>query len=539
LIADHEQESEVTDPLSPELKRILLMAGLAGPHPDDPRCSLHPTDLPLVRAVGQACPGDDLGADRELVVLFHPLRGFCASRVGGRLCIKGRPETLAPRCVRGPEGELDDAGRHCLVERADQLAGRGLRLLLIAEGPAETAPDDPRGLTALGFVGLSDPLRASAAASVVRCQQAGIRVVILTGDHLATARAVADQLGLFDGPHWEALSAATLRDLPATELDRRLDSVSVIARATPADKVRIIESLHRHGHTVAMVGDAVANAPAMGVADIGVAMGKSGTEATQHAADLVLADDDFAHLAEALIEGRSFWRNVRQATGLLVGGNAGELGLIAGVTSAGLGPPLTAAQMLLVSLLTDALPSLAIMMRLPQQRDLSLLTKEGPSGIDARLPHDTLRRGVATAAASLGGYAWTRALAGPAEAGAVAFASLICTQLAQTLDAAQSQRTLSRWSLATVGGSAAALGLVLGVPPLRDLLGLLVPSAQGWGVVAGSSVAAVAVNRTMKAMGSLSLNAWLAVWKEDQRRLTAVAGHLLPQPRVIAGPVSG
>jgi cation-transporting ATPase I len=538
LIADHEREADVPGPLSAEFQQILLTGGLAAPQPHDPRCGLHPTDLPLVGAVCAAGSAADLDAVRETVVLFHPLRGYCAARVGGRLYVKGRPETVVPRCARGPEGELDEAGRSRLLERATELAGRGLRILLIAQGPAETAPDDPAGLTALGFVGLSDPLRASAAASVARCQEAGIRVVILTGDHLATARAVAQQLGLFDGQHTEAVSAASLRDLPPAELDRRLADVAVIARATPQDKVHVIDSLHRRGHTVAMVGEAVANAPAMRLADIGVAMGKSGTEATQHAADLVLADDDFAHLAEALIEGRSLWRNVRHATGLLVGGNAGELGLIAAVSCVGLGPPLTAAEMLLVSLLTDVLPSMAVMMRLPQQEALSHLAEEGPSGVDARLPGEILRRGTATAAASLGGYAWARGVAGPAEAGAVAFASLVGTQLAQTLDAAIAHRTLSRFSLAAIGGSAAALGLVLGVPPVREFFGLLMPSAQGWGAVAASSVAAVAINRTMKASGSLpaTANAWFAAWKEEVGR---VAGRLLPGPRAIPKPVAG
>jgi hypothetical protein len=153
------------------------------------------------------------------------------------------------------------------------------------------------------------------------------------------------------------------------------------------------------------------------------------------------------------------------------------------------------------------------------------------------LPGETLRRAVATAGSSLGAYAWTRGIANPAEAGAVAFASIICTQLAQTLDAAQSQRTLSRWSVAAVGGSAAGLGLVLGVPFLREFLGLLAPSAQGWGTVAASSVAAVVVNRTMKAAGSMPVNAWLAAWNEELHRLANVASHLLPRPRAIEVPV--
>ena len=211
--------------------------------------------------------------------------------------------------------------------------------------------------------------------------------------------------------------------------------------------------------------------------------------------------------------------------------------MIAGVTCAGLGPPLTAAQMLIVSLITDELPSMSLMMRLPQQRDLSLLKNEGPQGVDTRLPWDTLRRGTSTAAASLGAYAWARTVAGPAEASAVAFASLICTQLAQTLDTAKAQRTLSRLSLTAVGGSAAALGLFIGVPPLREFLGLLAPTAPGWGAVAVSSVAAVAMNRAIKFSGTLPTAAWLAAWKEEVRRVTRAADRLLPRPQPIVEPV--
>src|SRR5262249_45191871 len=139
-------------------------------------------------------------------------------------------------------------------------------------------------------------------------------------------------------------------------------------------------------------------------------------------------------LGEALVEGRGLWRNMRHALGLLLGGNAGELALIAGTTVAGLGTPLTPPQILALSLITDTMPSLAIALRPPLQRDLSLLAREGLSGLDASLPWDTLRRGVATAAPSLAAYLWTSAVAGPAEANAVTFASLVCSQLAQTLD---------------------------------------------------------------------------------------------------------
>ena len=380
---------------------------------------------------------------------------------------------------------------------------------------------------------MSDPLRPSAAGAVARCQQAGIRVLMLTGDHLGTARTIGRQAGLFREDIDEAITAAELHDLPTAELDRRLDQVSVVARATPVDKVRIIESLRRRGHTVAMTGDGVNDAPAVRLADVGVAMGRSGTEAARHAADVVLADDDFAQLAEALVEGRSFWRNMRHTLGLLVGGNAGELALITGVACAGQGALLSPAQIWLVSLITDALPTLALVMRPPHHRDLSRLAREGLSGLDASLPRDALRRGLGTAIPSLAAYLWTLRRMGTAEANAVTFASVICVQLAQTLDHGRAEGMLSRSVVGAVGGSLAAFGLVLGVPPVRDILGLALPSVPGWGIVAASSLSAVALGRAVAATSKVDFGADLSARMEEVRRLSRLGAPPIIQPAAV------
>ena len=246
------------------------------------------------------------------------------------------------------------------------MPSRGLRILLVADGTAAVDPDDPQGLCVLGFVGINDPLRASVPEAVARCQAAGIRLIMLTGDHPATARAIAREAGLLVPGHNLVYRAADIAELPDHDLDARMEHVAVIARATPLDKLRIIESLQQRGHTVAMTGDGVNDAPALRLADVGVAMGKTGTEVARQAADVILLDDDFATLVEALVEGRGFWRNMRTALGLLLGGNAGELGLIAGASVMGFGSPLSAAQILIVNMITDALPSLAVVLQKPE-----------------------------------------------------------------------------------------------------------------------------------------------------------------------------
>jgi magnesium-transporting ATPase (P-type) len=508
LVADRDEGVYLPGPLPSHFRRLLLTAALASPHPDAPGGTTHPTDLCVVRAAREAGWGEAIREPRKTEVPFDAARAFYAAAFPERLCVKGAPERIVPRCTRlrlaTGEIPLDEAGRVALLERGARLAAGGLRMLFVAEGPSGANPHNPQDLTALGLVGIRDPLRPAVWGAVHRCQAAGIRILMLTGDHPSTARAIAQEAGLLVPGRDEVVRAADLADLAPEQLDSRLEGVAVVARAAPLDKLRIIESLRRRGHVVAMTGDGVNDAPALRLADVGVAMGRTGTEVARQASDLVLTDDDFATLVEALVEGRGFWRNMRNALGLLLGGNAGELGLVVGASLMGFGSPLNAAQILIVNLITDALPALAVVLQRPHHRDLAALAREGLSALDKGLRRDVLRRGLATGVPSLAAYLLMQGLGRPAEAGGVAFTGVVATQLAQTLEVGRVEGTLSRQVVGAVAGSFALLLGTVTLPPLRNLLGLQTPSPLGWGAIAGAAGSAVVISRAISALGTFA-----------------------------------
>jgi calcium-translocating P-type ATPase len=523
-------------PSDAEARRVLRAAGLSSPHPDAADATAHPTDVAVVRAAEEAGLGADLRRPRTDEAPFVPSRGFHAAVVEGRLCSKGAPEVLVPRCARllrdGREEALDDAGREVLIARARDYAARGLRVLLVAEGAASGPVDDPHDLTALGFVGISDPLRPTVPAAVRRCREAGVRVIMITGDHPATARRIAADAGL-PVPDDGLITGAELTELSNGDLDRRLRQVTVIARATPLDKLRIIEGLQRIGHAVAMTGDGVNDAPALRLADVGVAMGRGGTEVARQAAAVVLADDDFATLVEALVEGRGFWRNMRRSLGLLLGGNLGELAVLAGAGVIGLPSPLNSRQILVVNLITDALPALAVVLQRPEHRHLAGLAREGVSALDASLRTDVFRRGAATALPALATYLLASGGAAPAAAGTVAFGGVVANQLAQTLDAGWAEGRLSGSVAGAVGASGGLLAATLVLPPLRNLLDIAAPGPLGWALIGASAAASVLLNRLLLPNG-VSAAAPSAARRPG--RPTLLPAALLTRLRALPGP---
>jgi magnesium-transporting ATPase (P-type) len=306
---------------------------------------------------------------------------------------------------------------------------------------------------------------------------------MLTGDHPATARKIADDLGLpIDAD--AVMTGDEIEQLHAGELSERLRGVSVVARITPIDKVRIVECLQQAGHTVAMTGDGVNDAPALRLADVGVAMGAGGTEVARQAADVVLADDRFETLTEALIEGRSLWQNLHRALGLLLGGNLGEVGLMVGIAAIGRGMLLSARQILMINLVTDVLPAVSVAVQPPRERELEWLTPAARDSFDQQLGRAIVTRAIATTAPAFAAVLVAPLLGG--QGSAIAFGSIVCTQLAQTVQAGVREGRLSSPVIGAIAGSGGLTAFAFAVPPLRRFLGLPVPTLGSLVLIAAS-----------------------------------------------------
>jgi magnesium-transporting ATPase (P-type) len=351
-------------------------AELARPGPGEPlwRAIGDPTEASLLAFAAKAGVDVDVlrsGSRRLAEIPFDADTKMMATQHetdSGRLVVlKGAPEFVLERCsfrrAHGQRAALDDVGRHEMQAAWEEMAARALRVLAVAVIPSEV--DLRRGLsevrdaTLLGLVGQIDPPREGAREAIDTCRRAGIRVMMLTGDHEVTARAVASTLGILrDGD--EVLGGAELARRDDAELTRILGRVSVFARVHPAQKLRIVRALQARHEIVAMTGDGVNDAPALASADVGVAMGRIGTEVAKMAAKVVLTDDDFATIVRAVEEGRALHRNLKKLVLYLVStAVAGVLILLMALTF-GLPAPLAAVHVLWINLVTDGVVALPL-----------------------------------------------------------------------------------------------------------------------------------------------------------------------------------
>ena len=289
---------------------------------------------------------------------------------------KGSPELILERCTTYQQGNtiepLTSAQRNSILEQNNQMAGKGLRVLGFAYRPLDTLlPEEAedtteRELIWLGLVGMLDAPRSEVRDAVARCRAAGIRPIMITGDHQLTAQAIAHSLGIAQ-PGDHILSGQELQRLSQEELEREVEQVSIYARVSPEHKLRIVQALQRRGKFTAMTGDGVNDAPALKQADIGIAMGITGTDVSKEASDMVLLDDNFATIVAATEEGRVVYTNIRRFIKYILGSNIGEVLTIAAAPIIGLsGVPLTPLQILWMNLVTDGLPALALAVEPPE-----------------------------------------------------------------------------------------------------------------------------------------------------------------------------
>ena len=298
---------------------------------------------------------------RKRMVTLHTL-----PTGGTRVIVKGAPDILLSLCTH----EQRESGQHPLTAAAktavlntnNRLASQAMRVIGVAYkdcavSPAEEAIE--KELVFCGLIGMIDPPRPQAKTAVLRCQKAGIRPVMITGDSPVTAQAIAAAVGIDDG-RTKVMTGAELDKLSQDELMRRIDSCTVFARVSPEHKVRIVKAFQRKGAVVAMTGDGVNDAPALRCADIGCAMGLSGTDAAKSAADMVLTDDNFATIVEAVEQGRGIFQNIRRTIHFLLSCNIGEILTVLCAFLLHLPTPLLAIQLLWVNLITDSMPALAL-----------------------------------------------------------------------------------------------------------------------------------------------------------------------------------
>ena len=314
---------------------------------------------------------------------------LCATPRGQMLYCKGALETVLPCCdflqLDDAEVALDDAARDRLIKAQDEMADDGLRVIAFAHRAApEGLPKSESAMTLSGLIGLADPPRPEVPDAVARCAQAGIRVIMVTGDNRHTALAIARQIGLVRGANPVVISGPELRTLSPAQLHLALDAKEVIfARVAAEQKMRIVEALQKKGEIVAVTGDGVNDAPALKAADIGIAMGISGTDVAREAADLILLDDNFASIVSAIEEGRAVFDNIRKFLTYILSSNIPELIPYLAYVLLRIPLPLTIIQILAVDLGTDMLPALAlgaeppdpdVMRRPPRARDDRLLS---------------------------------------------------------------------------------------------------------------------------------------------------------------------
>ncbi|MGB5167624.1 MAG: cation-translocating P-type ATPase [Acidimicrobiia bacterium] len=422
---------------------------------------------------------------------------------GSTACSKGAAEIVLDACTTvledGSITSLDETARAEIVARAETMAGEGIRVLGVASKADADLASVEENMTFLGLVGLLDPSRPEAAASIGACRSAGIEVVMITGDHPVTATAIARELGI--SANGRVITGRELEQMTDDELAREVADVAVYARVSPADKLRIVTAWQERGAVVAMTGDGVNDAPALKKSDIGVAMGISGTDVSREAAEMILLDDNFASIVAAVEEGRGIFGNIKKYLMYLISSNVGEILLMAGATVAGMPLPLSAVQILYVNLATDGLPALALSVDPPETDLMQRQPRDAARGIFTR-PVVTLMSlgGAWSGIVNLGVFAGSKALGGTVkEAMARTFVSLVLIQFFKAYSYRSDRRSVlhdpfaNRWLNLAICWEVLLLAMIMYVPFLQDAFGTSALSVAEWLALFGVAASVVPV----------------------------------------------
>ena len=366
-------------------------------------------------------------SDRKLMSTVNVIDGK------NTVIVKGAFDMMLPRCVNG---NIEAARDMCETMSAD-----ALRVIAIAYKEIDTVPANPtsdmleNGLTFLGLVGMIDPPRPECKVAVATCRRAGIKPVMITGDHVVTAAAIARELGIMEDGD-DAITGVALDAMTDEELDSRVEHISVYARVSPENKIRIVKAWQRKGQVVSMTGDGVNDAPALKAADIGCAMGITGTDVAKGAADMTLTDDNFATIVEAVREGRGIYANIRRVIEFLLGTNIGEVITVFAAMLLWHKTPLLSMQLLWINLVTDSLPAIALGMEDVEENIMEQKPRSKNESIFAHgLGLRVILQGFLFAALTLIGYVIGEKTVGTAEAGqTMAFMILSMSQIVQALN---------------------------------------------------------------------------------------------------------
>ncbi|HKJ85608.1 MAG TPA: calcium-translocating P-type ATPase, SERCA-type [Spirochaetia bacterium] len=414
--------------------------------------------------------------------------------------MKGAPDVVLEYCPRMVDGEsivnLDDEGRDEVLDQNTGMAKRALRVLAVAFKPISSEPEEDAeaqdvesDMVFLGLVGMIDPARPEATEAVATAKKAGIRSVMVTGDYRETAAAIARENGILR-ENGRALTGAEIDEYSDEELAREAEETDVYARVSPEHKVRILEALKTRGHVAAMTGDGVNDAPALKRADIGVAMGITGTDVSKQTSEMVLTDDNFASIVSAVEEGRVIYSNIRKFVFYLISCNIGEILIIFVAMLAGLAIPLTPIMILWLNLVTDGAPALALGVE-PGDPDIMDRPPRPPSEpiINAEMRIGLVVQAVVMSAAVLGVYllALEQYPGNLPVARTIAFSTLVLSELWRAFTARSERMSVfrigfltNRWMLAAVMSSVLFLLAVVYVPFLQPVFDTAALSLTDW-----------------------------------------------------------